>query len=149
LHRSTTKRLALMRYLCLLINTRIVIHMQLKLPDTMTLQEQRSFVGGFHRLGLVAFAVDPRTLLLAADLRLGLAFTDLAEMGGVLSERLRAHTAVTFGQGRSRTQIRDDGVLRRLKSLLSAVAYVDFAKPHAFAKAGFDITRICSNPRYR
>jgi hypothetical protein len=149
MHESAERALALKRYICLLIDRRVVVHMQLALRDDLQPALMRSLLGAFHRVGLVAHAVDSKTLLLAADLRRGLAFTDLAAAHGVLSERLGAHNDAMFGQRASRTRMQDKGALRGLKSLIGVIAYVDFAKPRAFAKAGFDVARICSNPRYQ
>ena len=149
LHRRAERALALKRYLCLLVETRVIIHMQLELRAETAPQTLRTIEGGFHRIGLFAHAVDSRTALLAADLRLGLAFTDLASTAGLLSSRLAAHNLAIFGSRRFRACLKDAGALRRLNSLLAVIAYVDFAKPRAFANAGFDVARICSNPRYR
>jgi hypothetical protein len=149
MHESTEQALALKRYICLLIDRRVVVHMQLALRNDTPPAPMRSLVGAFHRVGLVAHAVDSKTLLLAADLGRGLAFTDLAAARGVLSKRLGAHNDAMFGRRASRTRMQDKDAVRRLKSLIGVIAYVDFANPRAFAKAGFDVARICSNPRYQ
>lgn len=140
---------AFKRYLCLLLEERKVAQLQVKLRPDLSTDARIGVLALFRAARVMAFAVDDRTLLVAAGLPMSRAFAAFARGHGVLGRRLQARLKRDFGPDRPVLSADEQQRLILLERALASVTRVDLPPPNAFATAGFDLATIYSSRQSR
>lgn len=141
--------LAFKRYLCLLLEEGKIAQLQLTLRLDLSDDARASVVALFRGAGVMAFAVDKTTLLVAAGLPMTRALAEFARGCGTMGRKLQARLKKDFGVGRPVLSEDEERRLIRLDRALAAVTHVDLPRRHAFADAGFDLATIYSSRQSR